>query len=223
MKWRLSLEGASVLAACTDRMENVCVMQRTATRYSPLCTYTQIHIIGRDMHWIWMLIAVIYRQVYNQLWLVCVNISAHITWNPKPVTLVLKMTKHYCFINSLGTYLILYLSLQKRTVHVRFHGCLFIHSCYEGTVYLYLFGHTCIQATVFSSICGQIAVCSGVLLCSCQLLSKHSNGICLRFHSFQFLFLFRGFPSVHLIECASMGQIHSSLFFSKHISFFIQP
>lgn len=28
MKWRLSLEGASVLAARTDRMENVCVMQR---------------------------------------------------------------------------------------------------------------------------------------------------------------------------------------------------
>lgn len=31
MKWRLSLEGASVLAACADRMENVCVMQWTAS------------------------------------------------------------------------------------------------------------------------------------------------------------------------------------------------
>lgn len=28
MKWRLSLEGASVLTARADRMENVCVMQR---------------------------------------------------------------------------------------------------------------------------------------------------------------------------------------------------
>lgn len=47
MKWRLSLEGASVLAARADRMENVCVMQQTASDkrsvfwYSPLCTQTQ--------------------------------------------------------------------------------------------------------------------------------------------------------------------------------------
>ena len=49
MKWRLSLEGASVLTACADRMENVCVMQRTASDKrsvfwcSPLHTHTHTH------------------------------------------------------------------------------------------------------------------------------------------------------------------------------------
>lgn len=135
-------------------------------------------------------------------------------------THVLKMKKPNCLTKSLWISLcLLHLSEQNLTFHVHFHGCLFIHLCCEWTVSLYVFGRTSIQVPVFSSIYGQIAVCFGVLLCSCQLFSKHSSVICLRFHPFQFPFLFYGSTSVHLIECASAGRF-ILLFFQKHISFF---
>ena len=46
MKWWLSLEGASVLAAYADRMENVCVMQRATEGVcsdTHLCRHTHTH------------------------------------------------------------------------------------------------------------------------------------------------------------------------------------
>lgn len=122
-------------------------------------------------------------------------------------THVLKMRKPNCFTNSLSlSFCLAHLSEQKLTFHVHFHGCLFILVRYEWTVSLYVFGRTSIQVHVFSSIYGQIAVCFGVLLCSCQLFSKHSSVICLRFHPFNSCFFFYGSASVHLIECASAGR-----------------
>lgn len=43
MKWLLSLEGASVLAACFDRMENVCVMQCTVSDKMRMLGYLQAY------------------------------------------------------------------------------------------------------------------------------------------------------------------------------------
>lgn len=117
------------------------------------------------------------------------------------------MRRPNCYTNSLWFSLCLvHLSGQNLTFHVHFHACLFILLRYERTVSLYVFGRTSIQDPVFSSIYGQIAACFGALLCSCQLFSKHSSVICLRFHPFQFLCLFYGSAGVHLIEWASAGR-----------------
>lgn len=65
---------------------------------------------------------------------------------------------------------------------------------------------------------GRLQSVFGVLLCSCQLFSKHSGVICLRFHPFQFSPLFYGFTSVHLIEFA-VGRF--ILLLKAHFFFFI--
>lgn len=117
------------------------------------------------------------------------------------------MSRPNCHTNSLWFSLCpFHLSGQDLTFHVHFHACLFILVRYERTVSLYVFGRTSIQDSVFSCTYGQIAACFGAPLCSCQLFSKHSSVICLRFHPFQFLCLFWGSAGVHLIECASAGR-----------------
>lgn len=63
MRWRLSLEGACVLAAYTDRMENVCVMQRTASDKRSVFLYSALQHT-KNMH----------TYVY-----ICVNISQNTT------------------------------------------------------------------------------------------------------------------------------------------------
>lgn len=109
--------------------------------------------------------------------------------------------------------LFLYFIYQSKnfTFHVHFHGCLFIHLCYEWTVSLYVFAS--IHQAAFSSM-GRLR---SVLVPNCAAVSYFENSrvsFASKFHPFQFpCVFFYGSSSVHLIERASVGIL---LLFQKH-------